>query len=429
MALLPASFNRVDFFVSNISVGFGRRGVMHQSPFNDKPFFEDLGRKGRIITVDAHVMSQGSDSQGYESDRDSLMRTIENGGSGVFVHPTMGSLNVVPTDCVTTFNNSEGRIEKFTITFAEEGAQPSTQRDLSSDVKSSVLTYGGVSEATYTVEYKAEKYKGPSENNKTKKIPPIKDSFLQGITREMKKYLDKMDKFARITQTTKDISQFSKDFLELSKTMQSFPQLIIGSISETYNSVQTLITGLSIATSNPLDRLKNALSLFNVFFEDGKETQSRYSALRKSSVSSDSQSYRSAQAEDAFFNLILSFSIQEIASSTIESEFTTIQDVLEYKEQINSAFNNLALKVGDGDNLTSYEGLLTLQKTVNEYLNDQIEKLPEIKIIENTKVRPALVIAYNQHEDTEKAFEMVDRNGVSNPNMVPTGALEVIIDE
>ena len=429
MALLPASFNGADFFVSNISVGFGRRGVMHQSPFNDKPFFEDLGRKGRTIIIDAHVMAQDSDPQGYESARDALMRAIEtNEGAGTLVHPTMGSMQVVATDCSTTFNNSEGRIEKFTISFAEEGERPSAGRDRSSAVSSASSSYGGVSEQAYRDEFRVEKYVVYTVPNGVT-IPPIKDSFLGKINSEMKKFLKKMDKLSRITKTTKEISEFSKDFLEISKTIQSFPQLIIGSISETFNSVQRLITGLSTATSNPLDRLKNALSLFGTFFEDGKGAESRYSALRKSSVSPDSQSYRSAQAEDAFFNLILSFSIQEIANSTIESEFTTIQDALEYKEQINSAFNNLALKVGDSDNLTSYEGLLTLQKTVNEYLNDQIEKLPEIKIIENAKVRPALVIAYNQHEDTEKAFEMVDRNGVSNPNMVPTGALEVIIDE
>ena len=441
--LLPASYARggkkVSFFVSTIDTGFGRRGVLHQSPFNPTPFFEDLGRKGRVFTVQCYVMpvfatgvegmdlipNNGSEAD-YTAQRDKLIHIIENTtGSGILVHPTMGNLKVVPTDCSTKFDNKQGRIEYFSITFVEEGERTEGRVDNAQVVESNNEKFSSSYESGFTGEYKVEEYYnifGPKNRPK----PPLKDSFLKGLNKTLKKYLKKFDEFSKVTKTTKDISQFSKDFIEISQTLQSFPQLIIGSIVETFNSTQKLFLGLRIATQNPFDRLKNALGLFGSFFADNDSTVAKYNGVK--SLSADSQKFRQAQAENALLTLILSYAVDEIADSVVEVEFESSSQVLDYKKQINDTLNKMALKIGDSDDPSTYSVILDLQSSINDFLNEQIEELPQVKIIDNSKVRPVLVIAYNQFEDTERASEITTRNEINNPNSVEVGELEVLVD-
>jgi hypothetical protein len=434
--LLKASYNGAEFFVSTATVNFGRRGVMHQSPFSDSPFYEDLGRRGRTITIDAYIVSgSGEGSQAYEGRRDALIAAIENSSSaGTLVHPTMGSLQVVPTNCSTTFNNTEGRIEKLTITFAEEGSKGAGGRSSAASASSANQTYGGTSEGYEDVlaldynifggssgvifrdRHTVEKYKG---------APAVKDSFLKGLTKKLKKFLKFIDDKAKTINTDTKLSSFSKDFLELSSLIATTPQLIVGSTSETFTSVKRIMFGFSLIAVNPLDRLKSALSMFGAFFGDAESDKRNFDSV--SGQSSTSQKYRQRESELAFTTLLLSMAITEVADATLATEFTDVGEITTYKEQINESFNQMVLFIGDSDSPDTYEDLIYLQSQLNIYLNEQIEKLPEAKTITNVKVRPALVITYNEYGDSERTEEFITRNGISNPNLVEVGEVEVLV--
>tara|TARA_R110001606_G_scaffold173138_1_gene319371 strand:- start:1644 stop:2990 length:1347 start_codon:yes stop_codon:yes gene_type:complete len=444
--ILQASFSRngkiAKFYVSTVTTDFGRRGKLHQSPFNDTPFFEDLGRRGRSFTAECYVMPvldgitnihdrelklavDDDKNASYEDLRNNLIDVIEGGsGTGLFVHPTMGELNAVPTKCSTKFDNKVGRIETFSITFVEEGKRWSTTKDTRQAIlleldsyKSRVIPHFG---NNYTINYKNLLY---GDNN----VPygPLSDGSIGGLVKTLDDYLKKFDKLSKITKVTSEISDFSKDFLELSNKLQAFPQLVVGSITEVFNAVQRIMTGFAIVTQNPLDRLKSALSLFGSLFSESKSKTAKYNSLKGGNKYS--QSFRAAQSENAMSDLMLFTAIEEIGNSALDSVFTDKGQLTFYKEEINKAFSDIIIKVGDSDDSSVYESLLALQSSINEDLNNRIEQLPEVKVIFNGKVRPALVIAYNQHEDSEKAVNLVGRNSISNPNSVSIRDLEVLI--
>ena len=58
MALREASFKGVPFKVDETEGQFGRRNVLHQYPYRDLPFAEDLGREVRRFSVHAFVLTQ-----------------------------------------------------------------------------------------------------------------------------------------------------------------------------------------------------------------------------------------------------------------------------------------------------------------------------------------------------------------------------------
>ena len=83
--LRKASYNGVNFEVSNSNLKFGRRVVVHEYPQQDVPYGEDLGRATRIITMSAFIV--GAD---YASRSKKLIEALEKPVTepGTLVHPS-----------------------------------------------------------------------------------------------------------------------------------------------------------------------------------------------------------------------------------------------------------------------------------------------------------------------------------------------------
>lgn len=110
------------FDSSTISVG--RRGVLHQFPYYDIPYFEDLGRKARNITVEAIFI--GDD---HVAQTNSFISVIEQNAYGVLNHPQLdNTLDVVPLDVQLSYRDNNIGITEVRISFIEAGrySAPST---------------------------------------------------------------------------------------------------------------------------------------------------------------------------------------------------------------------------------------------------------------------------------------------------------------
>lgn len=126
--LQDASFRGIPFLTEDLSTTIGRRTVLHEYPFQDTPYSEDLGRKGRSYRINAYVMGDDHNTQ-----RDALMEAIEQGGEGELIHPEYGLLNVVvQQDCDVKTVTKEHRITQFSLVFYESGEQafPSVQTNV-----------------------------------------------------------------------------------------------------------------------------------------------------------------------------------------------------------------------------------------------------------------------------------------------------------
>lgn len=430
--LLRASFRGAGFFVSSISMGFGRKGVMHEAPFNNTPFYEDLGRKGRTFTVEAYVMANADEPpQTYEKRRDALISAIEDGGAGRLVHPTMGNMVVVPIDCRTTFNNSEGRMERLSITFAEEGERTNPKRNLRTLGLLQILKYTGdqaivfADTGTLEIEFWGLDANVFADNYTVGKYK-LPDSFLKSLTKTVEKFTKKIDDLVKTTLKETGATDFSKDFLEFTKVLSTAPQKIMGSMSTLLQPLKRIMFGFSLITTSPLDRLKNSLSIFGYFFGLAKKSRDKYNALPNQSKGTPK--YRQLQSDAAIHELILSMAIAEVASASLDITVSDAKSMKEYKEYVNNAFNDIALFKGDSVDQNGYIELLQLQATISSYFDEEIKNLPSVKVIVNAKTLPSLVIAYNYYEDSDRNDEFIDRNSVSNPNSVPVGNLEVLAE-
>ncbi len=118
--LRPASFRGVPFKVLEGQLKFGRRSVIHEYPFRDTVWVEDLGRAARRIAFTGYIVGDDVIAQ-----RDQLLKVCEEPGAvegGELVHPTLGRMTVSLADGVSCAERwDRGRVFELAFSFVEQG--------------------------------------------------------------------------------------------------------------------------------------------------------------------------------------------------------------------------------------------------------------------------------------------------------------------
>ncbi|EPH1720558.1 DNA circularization N-terminal domain-containing protein, partial [Klebsiella quasipneumoniae] len=125
--LRPSSFRGVPFAVIAEEGSHGRRQAVHEYPYRDTAWIEDMGRGVRRIVIRGFIIQ---DSQLYGggdviSQRQALIAACEEKGSGTLIHPTLGEMTVsVPENGLRLSGSADsGRVFEFTLMVIESGVK------------------------------------------------------------------------------------------------------------------------------------------------------------------------------------------------------------------------------------------------------------------------------------------------------------------
>lgn len=138
--LQPASFRGVPFGVTLGESRFGRRIALHEYPFRDTPWPEDVGRGTRKFSIQGFLITDSLIYGGGDviDQREQLVAAVETLGSGTMIHPTLGRLQVsVPEDGLIVTERLDGAtFMEFSLACYEAGERkfPSAAADLGDDV-------------------------------------------------------------------------------------------------------------------------------------------------------------------------------------------------------------------------------------------------------------------------------------------------------
>ena len=114
--LQPGSWRGVPFVLDAGDTAAGRRVAIHEYPYRDDAWAEDLGKLPRRFTIQAFIV--GDDC--YQR-RDDMLRACETAGAGTLVHPTLGSIQVVLLEFGCADRRERGRVVEFQFTFIVAG--------------------------------------------------------------------------------------------------------------------------------------------------------------------------------------------------------------------------------------------------------------------------------------------------------------------
>lgn len=144
--LLPASFGGIPFAVLGNQISTGRRTAVHEYPFRDIPYTEDLGRRARRISFSAFVI--GADVAAQTA---ALLVRCEVKGPQLLVHPTLGMSMWICETCETTESWDKGRYVEFRLSFVEAGfnTYPTNAADTQAGTYSSANNAGGAAASDF----------------------------------------------------------------------------------------------------------------------------------------------------------------------------------------------------------------------------------------------------------------------------------------
>lgn len=101
---LVALFNGLPFEIEETEDTFGRRGVQYEYPYQDSPFYIDLGRRARKFTIKGYVIGENHVAQA-----NAIVSVAESEGPKVFTHPTLGVIRVAVEELKVTVKYKEKR--------------------------------------------------------------------------------------------------------------------------------------------------------------------------------------------------------------------------------------------------------------------------------------------------------------------------------
>ncbi|MBA3027437.1 MAG: hypothetical protein FP816_01290 [Desulfobacteraceae bacterium] len=388
-AYQKGSFRGVPFLYVDSDEDLGRRKLVHEYPYRDLPYVEDLGRKSKNFSME--ILVAGPD---YMAWRNRLMDALDAPGAGVLVHPTRGQKNVEVLDARGPRESTrDGGTARFYVTFIESGPALYPSFRMSPQAETIRLADGVDSLAAEQLE-KRTNMTGPG--------------FIA---------LDAIAKTVDFAETVKRTISRIPELAASSAVMQGLLDLSTGSSSlvyapiDLYNSIATIFRDIQTAVENPLDAW-NALGNFAGYAGAGD-------TVPLTTFSRITQAENRTQL-DLAFNLASATAGARAASAGVYDSQNAADAV---KNVILSWLDDLAL-IADP---RLFEALMDFRAGIIADLGNR-PGLPGIKSLTLVEATPTLVLAHRLYRDAGRDADIVARNRIVHPGFVPSGMVLEVLD-
>ena len=113
-SLQPASWRGLGFAVRDAGIRRGRRIAVHEYPYRDEVWPEDLGRGTRTLNFTGFLIGDDVYSQ-----RQAFLEAVEQAGTGELVHPSLGSVSAVLVEFACGERAEMGRVIELEFAFIQ----------------------------------------------------------------------------------------------------------------------------------------------------------------------------------------------------------------------------------------------------------------------------------------------------------------------
>lgn len=119
--LQSASFRGVPFKVVASQIRKGRKVAIHDYPFRDGGWAEDMGRALRTYSFTGYLVGDIASAMQLALDR-----AVEQPDAGLLIHPTVGAQMVSVLSCATSVRKDAMRVIEIAFEFIEQGTRSLT---------------------------------------------------------------------------------------------------------------------------------------------------------------------------------------------------------------------------------------------------------------------------------------------------------------
>lgn len=457
LRLRTASFRGAKFFVDSHDYGFGRRNQVHQYPFQEDAYVEDLGQEADEFTINCYVIQQYP-ILNYFSARDKLIDALKEQGPGKLIHRYLGEKYVAVTGKVRmteTFN--EGGIARFTITFTEAGKNQFPSQ--------AVNPKGAVDISALDAIARGLDEFGEYYNTAQSAVNDL-NTMMVAVTALIKNMVGVPATVINaatsiVTNATNTFNSVANSPCDLGDSIGAAFESFELAAGMTTDSIDREITGgCSGRTQNPEDAIRNADDLTTVegvsialasascsilgtirgSSDVTDEVESTGGILSPINVTSPASAARQSSRQSSI-NLLRLNGIAQACRVAVRTEFNSQQDAEELMLNITGRIDDFLEYLGNeaGDeslagynvnfsNDETYQALKALKPVFVDSMNQigaDLAKTIEYKV--QGEPLNTLVLAYDRYEDLDREQEIIDRNTVIlNPAFIPNTTIDIL---
>lgn len=410
--LQPASFRGVPFEVEASGITVGRRTVVHEYPQRDRPYVEDMGRATRNITLQCFVV--GSD---YLEQVQALMHELEEPGPGTLIHPWLGEMEVTITSVSELLFDQGLGVASVTITATEAGDLefPAVTADEDTEAL----------EAADAVEKSAvDKF---CEEFDLSTINDWVDSALEGSLLDALNFVSAGD-LGKLFDYAEGVANLAdKAMALLSTDPKIFATRLAGAL------------GLSRWATTVSAWRGVAKSLKNLCKHDKLKARTKAYAERKDEPMSDvtRQVMKSQAAIETLVRQLLIAQMvgvstlvatsKDVSSPDGEEDTRTTtrsyDEIVELRDELCQVLDD-ELLMEESDEM--YQTLDEARTAIFDVLTHKADALQHVVIVKPDDVFPAVVLAYDYHDDADRDLEIARRNSVEHEGFCPASELRVL---
>jgi prophage DNA circulation protein len=393
-ALRPASFRGVAFHVLSHSATFGRRSVLHQFPFRDLPYVEDMGRKAREIRVEGFLL--GDD---YTTALNALIAAIEQAGPGKLVHPTRGELTVSVTDEGLSVEETtrEGGMARVRFSCIESGeARFPTSSVATQDVlRARADDAMTVAQDGFAKRFSLAGLPGWAQNLSIGRAQDLLNQVRSAVAPLANAAAGRFDVLSLLDQVAPGVAT-----------------LLLGSQSFAGTVAQLLGTLRGGVDAGTAVRILAPLGSYGA----GEAHLPAATPLRT----------REAANRDAMVELVRSAAAIERARAVADLDFADYDEAVRIRDSVVAQMDVVADATLDD---ALFNTFAALRAAVVRDIAARGANLARLVEVTPPATQPAVVLAYRLYQDAERDADILARNRVVRPGFLPAGTtLEVPSD-
>lgn len=404
------SFRGAAFRTEQHEARGGRRTITHEFPGRDEPLVEDLGRAAKSFSIDVWVGGEY-----YFGDRDALIDALDQGGTGLLIHPWLGRMTVSVIDWSCAENTEEGGIARFSIGFAESGVptpavQTADGNSLSREAADSAIA---AAPAAFADRFNVAGLPGFVEDASASLVSSlaIVTQSVAGIGGGTGPALNAFEKGLSLL----GVSGLLRAPLDLAHAMIGLVQVV--------------------GTLNRTSRRKRSAFARMLAYDPATDQDYLLASGARAiglTVSTAPTPVRAAEVDnrEALLHLYRITASAELVRTIAEASFSSVDEAMAVRADAAGRLDTLATMAADAGEdarAADYDGL---RRALVRDIAQRAPMLPQIRTVETIASEPAIVIAnrlYGHGDASSLSDDIVARNRVAHPAFVPGGSqLKVI---
>ncbi|WP_145516176.1 DNA circularization protein [Yersinia aleksiciae] len=436
--LHPASFRGVPFAVISAEGVFGRRQAIHEYPYRDTAWIEDLGRATRRLTIRGFLIQSSGlyNAPDVMTQRDSLIAACEMPDAGTLVHPTLGEMTVsIPESGLRLNEGAEsGRVFEFTLTIIESGLRVfsvTSSADAVSSIQSSWFGLASKSVATFIATVKGEIRSVTQTIRTLKSTAAFWVNMVNSTTSEatnlgnvLRSTLGR-DRYGRfnhgtvggsVSGATASVSTQS-DTTDLSALVDQRMAVSVEGRASLAAATDALTEAATVAA-----HANAVLAVVNAILDSGASTLDLIRMMQELTAIND-DTFRPNPGDSntaaASYQLIIVLCAGAMVFAASQYQPESYDDAVDILTRVCDVVDRAALSAADTGNDEVYQSLITLRESIVTLLQQTGANLSRVEIVNFNRSLPALNLANRLYQDARRGDALVKMAVPVHPAFMP----------